>query len=181
MRVSAADLTKQAIITGTKELVSQKPLEKISVLEIAKRCGINRNTFYYYFKDKYDVIEWIFHGEVEPVLAPHLSKKKLADSVNALCEHMKREKPFYMSALRDNGHRCLRELLVEYYRGFLLNAASNHFERHGIDEKSREIIARFYSHGTVGMITDWADKGMKMDATYATSLIYLSAKEGFFA
>ena len=179
--MGAADLTRQAIVTSTKILVSERPLEKVSVLDIVRHCGINRNTFYYYFKDKYDVMEWIFRMEVEPVLAPALAEKRLAPSVTALCSHMKQEKAFYTNALQDLNHRCLRELLVEYYRGFLMEAAAPHFARLNMDEKSQEVIASFYSHGTIGMICQWVSNGMKMDAQFATGVIYLSAKEQFFA
>lgn len=179
--VSAADLTKQAIVTSMKELVSEKPFDKISVIEIAKRCGINRNTFYYYFKDKYDVLEWIFRTEIETILAPCLKEMHLAESVTALCEHMKTEKTFYTSALEDLNHRCLRQLLVDYYKQFLMEAAGHHFERLGISAENQELIARFYSHGTIGMLCDWARSGMKKDAYHATHMIELSAKEKFFA
>ena len=40
--------------------------EQISVGLIARHCHISRNTFYYHFKDKYDIISWIFYREVAP-------------------------------------------------------------------------------------------------------------------
>lgn len=178
--MSAADLTKQAIVASTKELVNEKGFEKISVIEIAKRCGVNRNTFYYYFKDKYEVVEWIFKNEILPVIRPFEENKNLAESVTALCNHMKQEKPFYTKALVSNAHGSLRHLLVEYYLEYLMDFAADQYVQLGIEGKDREIIARFYSHGTIGMICDWAEGGMKRDAKAVTNMILLSAKERFY-
>ena len=43
--------TKQAIIHSFLKLLKEKPLEKITIKYIVEDCGINRNTFYYYFSD----------------------------------------------------------------------------------------------------------------------------------
>ena len=43
--------TKKAIAFALKDLLSEKPLDKITINDIAEDCGINRMTFYYHFKD----------------------------------------------------------------------------------------------------------------------------------
>ena len=47
-----------------KDLLKEKPFNKITVNDIANKCDINRQTFYYHFKDIYDLLEWIFANEV---------------------------------------------------------------------------------------------------------------------
>ena len=178
--MSASAITKQAIIQSTKQLASEKPFQKLSVIEISRHCGINRNTFYYYFSDKYDVIQYIFQEEVLPVLQSQAHSRSLANSVTALCTHLKSQRPFYSRILEDNSHRCFRELLVQYYKQFLIQMASAHFQQHNMEGRDQEIAARFYAHGTVGMICDWAAGDMKMDSAFATSIIQLSAREKFF-
>lgn len=46
------------------ELVEEKPLDKITIQDIANKCGINRNTFYYHFDDIYSLIESVFNNHV---------------------------------------------------------------------------------------------------------------------
>lgn len=50
--------TKRALEASLKNLLAQKPLDKITIHDIATDCGINRMTFYYHFKDIYDLVEW---------------------------------------------------------------------------------------------------------------------------
>ena len=52
--------TKRAIKSTFLELLNQKTLDKITVKDIVETCGINRNTFYYYYADIYDLLEQLF-------------------------------------------------------------------------------------------------------------------------
>ena len=52
-----SQVTKRALEASLKNLLLQKPLNKITINDIAEDCGINRMTFYYHFKDIYDLVE----------------------------------------------------------------------------------------------------------------------------
>ncbi len=51
--------TKKAIAYTFKDLLKEKPFNKITINDIANKCDINRQTFYYHFQDIRDLIEWI--------------------------------------------------------------------------------------------------------------------------
>ncbi|MCG7379794.1 TetR/AcrR family transcriptional regulator [Paenibacillus sp. ACRSA] len=53
--------TRQTFVEVFCELYSQKPIEKISVQEIANKSGYNRSTFYQYFTDIYDLLDAVEH------------------------------------------------------------------------------------------------------------------------
>lgn len=53
------EVTKQKFIDVFCELYQQKPIEKITVQELTKLSGYNRSTFYQYFHDIYDLLEYI--------------------------------------------------------------------------------------------------------------------------
>ena len=53
-----SEVTKRALEQSLKNLLSKKPITKITINDIAEDCGINRMTFYYHFKDIYDLVEW---------------------------------------------------------------------------------------------------------------------------
>lgn len=54
---------KRALATSLKELMLEQPFDKINVAQICARCNMNRKSFYYHFKDKYDLVNWIFDTE----------------------------------------------------------------------------------------------------------------------
>ena len=60
--------TKKAFSSALKELMEKKPFSKISISEIVKECGVNRNTFYYHFKDIQDLLKWTLEQEAVEVV-----------------------------------------------------------------------------------------------------------------
>lgn len=90
--------TKQNFIDVFCELYSQKPIEKISVQEIAKKSGYNRSTFYQYFTDIYDLLDSV-ENDLLNYIKEELAKKELPtytvqDALHCL------EKPGYLSVLK---------------------------------------------------------------------------------
>ena len=58
-----SNITKRAMAQSLKKILVVKELDKITITDITNDCGINRQTFYYHFKDIYDLLEWIFANE----------------------------------------------------------------------------------------------------------------------
>ena len=54
-----AQMTKRALEESLKKLLLKKPLDKITISDLTEDCGISRMTFYYHFKDIYDLVEWV--------------------------------------------------------------------------------------------------------------------------
>lgn len=59
--------TKRLLAQSLMDLMMTTPLEKISVNDIVDHAGVGRNTFYYHFEDKYDLVNWYFPKRRDPV------------------------------------------------------------------------------------------------------------------
>ncbi len=55
----ATEATRKALLDAFCLIARDKPIEKITILEITKKAGYNRCTFYQYFKDVYDLLDYI--------------------------------------------------------------------------------------------------------------------------
>ena len=60
--------TKSALSQSLKNLMTKKPLKKITVSEIIADCNVNRKTFYYHFEDIYDLLKWTLEQEAIEVV-----------------------------------------------------------------------------------------------------------------
>ncbi|NFF79484.1 TetR family transcriptional regulator, partial [Clostridium sporogenes] len=56
----AQQYTKKMIREVFIKMLNERPLNKITVKDIATACEINRNTFYYYYTDIYALLSEIF-------------------------------------------------------------------------------------------------------------------------
>ena len=60
-----AQHTKNAIRLAFIQLLNERPLDKISIKDIAEKSAVNRNTFYYYYTDIFALVEDILQLEIE--------------------------------------------------------------------------------------------------------------------
>ena len=89
-----SNLTKRALAAAMKELMEQMPFSKISVSNIAEQCGMNRKSFYYHFKDKYDLVNWIFDMEYLQ-LSSRQDYAGIWDFLTELCSFFYENRSFY--------------------------------------------------------------------------------------
>ncbi|MBQ9206330.1 MAG: TetR family transcriptional regulator [Treponema sp.] len=98
--------TKELIAASFMELAAQKPIDKITVREVAANCAITTVTFYNHFRDKYDLIVWSYAQNTLKIM-----RKIGADGYrwqNALWDwarYFSEERGFLLNALRHtSGH-----------------------------------------------------------------------------
>lgn len=173
-----SNITKKFMIQTVKEMMTKKNLDQIQVREITQRCGINRNTFYYHFKDKYDILETIFKEELLPQIAPLLTRADWVRSLAVLTDHMKSEQAFYTHAMTGSGGISMADLLADTYRRFLMEESA---QMPGApDRHQRDMIVRFYCHAIMGMLGDWVRLGMKQDVREALEVIRTAVNKNIF-
>ena len=167
--MSKPELTKQLIADTLKKLMLDTPLDKISVQEIVDACGLNRKTFYYHFKDKQDLIYWIFKNELADIAdinRDELTVDKLIMHQNdliadKLVEHMYLNKDFYIAALDSDAQNNLREYLFKIIYDILKTNICLLLEEKLIAPSDLELIVNYFSHAVIGSLTDWAKQGMR--------------------
>lgn len=143
-----AEITKLWIADKMRELMKQKPIEKIRVTEICKAAEIERPTFYYHFKDKYDLVAWIFF---------HSANKTDVISIESAAASMKQMKQdflFYKRAYEDSSQNALWSYMLEYFVQRYEKIAKEKLNNEVLDTQLRFSI-RHYCYGSVGMTREW--------------------------
>lgn len=84
--------TRQIILHTLTELMNEKPLSKITVKDIVERCGVNRNTFYYHFRDIPDAVEAMVKEELNDILKDQKAPESVSDCMEILVNAVRRTK-----------------------------------------------------------------------------------------
>ena len=120
-----ANATKQAFADALRKLLDQMPFSKISVSHICEECGMNRKSFYYHFKDKYDLVNWIFDTEITEIFSEEEWKNAgfTWDILGKICTYFYTQRTFYSKVLQIEGQNSLtehfRDILVPINQKFL--------------------------------------------------------------
>ncbi|MGE6666931.1 TetR/AcrR family transcriptional regulator [Paenibacillus xylanexedens] len=140
------DKTRQTFINVFCDLYSQKPIEKISIQEIANQSGYNRSTFYQYFTDIYELLdcveERILKSIKEEMAGREFSTHTIQDALQCLenaeeisvlkailgdygsvhfVERLKREIPFERLIVDFPTDDVLAPYIIEFYISTLIS------------------------------------------------------------
>ena len=154
-----AKFTKQAIMKCLMDMLKTQSVEKITVKDICETCEINRNTFYYYFSDIYDVLDSVFTEETKTLL-------ELEDNLTFYETYKKAAAIIieYRKAVIHIYNSKNKQIVVRY-----LEKVSNILVRHFVENSVRDCnvtdrdiryITSFYSYAIVGVTSKWIEEGM---------------------
>ena len=155
--MSDSNITKKALANALKELMTEKSFEKISVSDICDRCGMNRKSFYYHFKDKYDLVNWIFYTDFIRNMKFD-SYDNGWDVVLDLCRHFYKEKAFYREAFKIEGQNSFKYYVLE-----TLEPITRYFidgSEMIIDDE--EFFITFLGDAFLSAIMRWLREGMQL-------------------
>lgn len=158
-----SNITKKALAQSLKEIGATKRLDKITVADITDHCGVNRQTFYYHFNDKYELLSWVYTQELFVPLTKDLTFDNWDEKLAELFKYMKQQKGFFMNTIKSSNN-FYAEYLENVLVGLFNKAISDLDFYNVLDEKEQDIYARFFAYGLTGVIVEWTLKGMKEDA-----------------
>lgn len=162
-----SNITKRALAASLKELMAEMPFSKISVSDICDKCEMNRKSFYYHFKDKFELVNWIFDTEFLFVTNRKDGWSFLAD----LSHHLYDNRQFYRKALRiqgqnsfsDHFHEMLQPVVSEYIKD-LIQPPTDQLAKQITAETEHSFYTHFLTDGIVCSIERWLLGGSDMDA-----------------
>ena len=90
---------KREIKNSFIKLLTERPISQITVKDIVERCGVNRNTFYYHFRDIPDAVEAVVKEELEDILKNQKSPESVSDCMEILVNAVQKNKKNYNNTL----------------------------------------------------------------------------------
>lgn len=154
---------KEALQAAFLRLLEERPLREITVKDIVQACGVNRNTFYYHFKDIPALLEELVTDQANRIIAAQGPVLSLADCLETAAgfalEHRQAVLHINQSAHRDLFERSLMDVCRRVVEDYAAAAATGV----PIAQVDRAIIVRFYQCECFGQIMAWLNDGMRYD------------------
>lgn len=158
-----ASSTKEMLAKALKELLNNNTIDNITVQNIADNAYVSRKTFYYHFKDMYDLLEWTLQQDAEAVIAGNTTidtwQKGLINIFSYCEENNKLIFNIYHSVRREilEGYVCkaVKPVVWEIMQG------EPNYE--GLAKEDIEFIIEFYALGITGLFMKWVGDEMKTE------------------
>jgi len=145
MRISLAE--------SLRELMIKHVFEKITIKQVCDEAGVIRATFYNYFNDKYDCLNWIIYHDICENNEEYLKSGDFKTAYYNCFKTIEENKEFYRSAYNNviginSFESILRNLLTEMFEKYFINYRKRGF----LPNYSDELLAKYYSESIAFLI-----------------------------
>lgn len=158
-----SQVTKRALEASLKNLLLKKPLDKITITDITEDCGISRMTFYYHFKDIYDLVEWSCEEDATRALEGKKTYDTWQQGFFQIFEAVLANKPFILNVYHSVSREQVELYLYRVTYKLLIDVINEKAVNMNVREEDKRFIADFYKYSFVGLMLEWIRNGMKED------------------
>lgn len=144
-------ITKRALADALKALMDEMPFAKISVADICEKCDMNRKSFYYHFKDKYDLVNWIIDTEILRTVVSRAEARQSGDRLYELFVYMYENQSFIRKVAQIEGQNSP----VDHFRVLLFPLLTDRFTEIFGDDTDSEFRVNFFYDAFGGTVIRW--------------------------
>lgn len=154
---------REAVKAAFLRLLEERPLREITVKDIVQSCGVNRNTFYYHFRDIPALLEELITDQADRIIAAQGPALSLADCLETAARFALERRQAVLH-INQSAHRDLFELcLMDVCRRVVEDYAAAAIGSVPIPPEDRAVIIRFYQCECFGQVMAWLNDGMRYD------------------
>ena len=159
-------LTNELIADSFKSLLIKKDFKKITVKMIAAESGFMRSTFYNYFQDKYEILEWIVKTDIYDKVDPYVTNEAYYEAFQKVFKCIEEEKDFYKKAFQIDGQNGFEEILAKEFSKLFIKAYSSAGFESENPIVTLETISQYQSLALIMYIRMWICDGCYGNAGY---------------
>ena len=153
--------TEHRLAEALKSMMSELPLEEISVAALTRRCKVHRQTFYYHFNDIYDLLALVFLNEkIEGID----DTRDSTEMVTVIYEYYEKNRSFIEGTLNSAGKDLFQEFVYNICYKCFMRYINNLSESKRININDKKNIVRFrafaYSNSIVYYLSTHKSKSL---------------------
>lgn len=170
-------ITKKRIANTCKELIVQTSVEQVSITKIMKTMHMRRQTFYDFFLDKYDLIEWLYNDEITEIVEDNLNYEKWHNIVNYLCTYFFENRVFFRKVFNDtNQNYNLSEKSIKKHFQNLISEIMidiSTVEHISFSDEHINFTKEIFSTSLLSELISWINNHHRRDIELETKFINL--------
>jgi probable dihydroxyacetone kinase regulator len=141
--------TKRALAASLKKLLEEKSLDTVTIVDITEDCEVNRQTFYYHFRDIFDLIEWIYQSEAAKALGGKKTYDSWQQGFLQIFEYALANKTFVYKTYHSSSLPHLTQYLYGETFALLAGVIEEKSAGLAVRDEDKKFIANFYKYAFV--------------------------------
>lgn len=155
------ELTKKEIADALRSLAAEKSLSAISIKDITERAGVNRQTFYYHFRDIIGLLEWICLEDEKRLLEGRNTFDNWQKSFLSIFHEIRKDRVFIMNVYRSAPPELLMTHLYSIVYQIIYTVVDEKARNYDVSEDDKKFITDFFKYSFVAIVLEWIKGGME--------------------
>lgn len=168
--------TKQIILDSTIKLMKDNKLNKLTVQKILNEANVSRSTFYSFFSDKYDVINYYFKSYADSTLNENHNQDF---ENNCAYKFLYDNKDYFIKALEVEGQNSFGDFFYEYNYNYCAKMYLANMNKELLSDDDR-ISIEFYCMGALHIAKQWLMRGAKESPLHMSELTHKLIPEKYW-
>ena len=149
--------SKRLINEALADLLTEKPLDKITVTDVVARADINRGTFYAHYRDIPDVVDHLIHQTFSAIRDALIAQAQTPGNIGltalSTIQHiLEQDLAFYQKIFNSSAASIMQEQLVSVLMEFLLENKDRFYPG---SQTEYQVAIRFCAGGLSNLYQDW--------------------------
>ncbi len=149
--------TKNALADSLRKAMEKKTFSKITVSEIITDCGVNRKTFYYHFRDIYDLLRWMLEQDAIKIVKKFDLIIDYEEAINFVMNYVESNVHIINCAYDSIGHDHVKSFFYSDFVALMNTLISKAEIRAGkyLEIGYKDFLTQFYTEALSGMLMEW--------------------------
>lgn len=160
--------TKEMFAEHLYQLLTVKSFEKIQVKDLCEAAQASRQTFYYHFRDKYDLIAWIFLQDYQSVFS-HPDTNDYEANLTRVMEVIYAKRSFYKQVFTEHSQNSISSYIQQFDVDLGVKVVKSYYDLAEVTGEQLYLI-KYHSYGTIQMTIEWLLQKTHMTAAEFASL-----------
>lgn len=170
--------TKNSLAAALKKRMETTEFSKIRVSDLLKDCNIVRSTFYYYFSDIYELLEWMLNTELIGLLEKCDELYTWDQGITMLMEYVRDNSKMCLCAFHSIGREFLERMIYKNCYVLMERFVNTRFSNVEVAAEDKAFIMDFYVRAYVSALAAWLVGGMKKNPQEMVDIIERTVSGG---
>jgi len=168
--MAVSDIIKQTFSSSLINLLETKSFDKLTIQQLCNHSGLGRQTFYNHFKDKYDIVHWIYNTETQKYLEEYKQDNDWPAAIRKVFYHNIDHKKYYLSIMKSEARYEFSNYWEDHAKDYYAKAIIYRYGAHEIDDRLKQAL-QFNSYGAVNLSFTWIRNGMRESPESITKIL----------
>lgn len=170
--------TRNSLAVALKKRMETTEFSKIRVSDLLKDCNIVRSTFYYYFSDIYELLEWMLNTELVGLLEKCDELYTWDQGITMLMEYVRDNSKMCLCAFHSIGRGSLEKMFYKNCYVLMERFVNTGFSNVEVASEDKAFIMDFYVRAYVSALAAWLVGGMKKNPQAMVDMIERTVSGG---